>query len=108
VNAIVNTAGHPSEEVPVGWRAQGAYISHRIAPDIPETISSNIAQPEQVEKGAPAAVTTGDLFHPVQAGRSVEGGKREQMKRERSTKAPGQAGRRFRIALMRVRSFRLA
>jgi len=82
VNAIVNTAEHPSKEVPVGWKAQGAYISHRIAPDITETISGNIVQREQMEKGASAPVTTGSLYRPIQAGRLVEGGQREEMKRE--------------------------
>ena len=82
VNAIVNTAEHPSKEVPVGWKAQGAYISHRIAPDITETISGNIVQREQMEKGASAPVTTGSLYRPIQAGRFVEGGQREEMKRE--------------------------
>jgi short-subunit dehydrogenase len=82
VDAIVNTAAHPSEEVPVGWKAQGACIAHRIAPDVTETISGNIVQREQMQKGAPAPVTTGSLYHSIQAGRLVEGGQREEMKRE--------------------------
>src|SRR3954466_14684118 len=82
VNAIVNTAEHPSKEVPVGWKAQGAYIAHRIAPDVTETISGNIVQREQMQKGAPAPVTTGSLYHPIQVGTLVEGSQREEMKRE--------------------------
>jgi len=82
VNAIVNTAARPSEEVPVGWKAQGAYIAHRIAPDMTKTVSGNIVQHEQMEKGSPARVTTGSLYRPIQAGRLVEGGQREEMKRQ--------------------------
>src|SRR5438067_13857359 len=45
-------------------------------------ISGNIVQREQMEKGASAPVTTGSLYRPIQAGRLVEGGQREEMKRQ--------------------------
>lgn len=81
VDAIVHNAAHPSAEAPVGWKAQGAYISHRISPDLTERITANIAH-QQMKKGASLPKTTGSLYHPMRKGRDVEGGVRKQMKAE--------------------------
>jgi short-subunit dehydrogenase len=82
VDVIVHASLYPREEVPVGWKARGAYWSHRIAPDLAERISANIAHKEQFEKGAPAPRTDGSLFQPMQSGRGIEGGVRARMERE--------------------------
>ena len=80
VDAIYHNASHPSAEVPVGWKAQGAYIAHRISPDLTERVTANIYHHQTMEKGAPAPRTTGALYHPMQSGRTVEGGVRAEMK----------------------------
>jgi short-subunit dehydrogenase len=82
VDVILRATIYPREEVPVGWKARGAYWSHRIAPDVAERISANIEHKEQFEKGAPAPTTDGNLFQPMQSGRGVEGGVRARMERE--------------------------
>jgi short-subunit dehydrogenase len=82
VDVIVAATVYPHEEVLVGWKARGAYWSHRIAPDVTERISANIADTEQFEKGAPTPNTDGTLFEPMQSGQGADGGVRARMERE--------------------------
>lgn len=82
VNAIVRSTLHPSEEIPVGWKAQGAVWSHWFAPDLTERFSADIAHDYQMEQAPPAPRTTGALYQPIEAGREVSGGVRERMERE--------------------------
>jgi short-subunit dehydrogenase len=82
VNAIVRAALYPSEEIPVGWKAQSAVWSHRLAPDITERVSANVAHHYQMEQAPPAPPSDGSLFKPMESGRDVSGGVRERMERE--------------------------
>jgi short-subunit dehydrogenase len=88
VNAIVYVSLHPKEELPVGWKARGSYISHRLFPDLTERISGNIAHKYQIETAPPAPPTKGTLYDPMQAGAGVEGGVRERMKQEAKEPKP--------------------
>ncbi len=87
VDAIVWVSLHPREEFPVGWKAQAATVSHRLAPDLTERISADIAHHQQIETAPPAPPTSGALHAPMPSSRGVEGGVRERMKREDA--APG-------------------
>lgn len=82
VDIVVRATVHPREEVPTGWKARGAYWSHRIAPDVTEHLSANIAHKAQFESAAPAPTTDGTLFQPMQSGQGVDGGVRQRMQRE--------------------------
>lgn len=82
VDIIVRATVHPREEVPTGWKARGAYWSHRIAPDVTEHVSANIAHKAQFESAPPAPRTDGALFRPMQSGQGVDGGVRQRMQRE--------------------------
>ena len=82
VNAIVRSTLHPSEEIPVGWKARSAVWSHWLAPDLTERFSADIAHDYQMEQAPPASRTTGALHQPIEMGREVSGGVRERMKRE--------------------------
>lgn len=82
VNAIVRAAVYPNEEIPVGWKAQSAVWSHRLAPDITERFSANVAHQYQMEQAPSAPPSDGSLLKPTESGREVSGGVRERMKRE--------------------------
>ena len=82
VNAIVRAAVYPNEEIPVGWKAQSAVWSHRLAPDITERFSANVAHQYLMEQAPSAPPSDGSLLKPMQSGREVSGGVRERMKRE--------------------------
>lgn len=82
VEAIVWVSLHPREELRVGWKAAGAYASHHIAPDITERISGNVSHKYQIETAPPAPSTSGSLYEPMKAGRTVDGGVRKRMEQE--------------------------
>ena len=82
VDVIVHAARRPREEVPAGWKAHAGYISHRLFPDLSESVSASVVHRVQMEKGAPAPPTSGTLHTPMQTGQGVEGGTRERMKQE--------------------------
>jgi short-subunit dehydrogenase len=79
--AIVWASVHPREELPVGWKAQGAVSAHNLFPDLTEVVAANIYHDAQM-RDAPAGVpdTTGSLYSPMEAGRGVDGGVRARMK----------------------------
>jgi short-subunit dehydrogenase len=82
VDGIVWASLHPREEVPVGWKAQSAYISHHLAPDLTERVSANVSHKMQIETAPPAPATSGTLHQPVQDGKTVDGGIRQRMEQE--------------------------
>lgn len=84
VDAIVWVSTHPREELPVGWKAKASYVSHRIAPDLTERLSADIAH-RQVMKGDSVPPTKGTLFNPMKSGDRADGGVRAQMLREDRT-----------------------
>jgi hypothetical protein len=90
VDAIVWVSMHPREEYAVGWKAKASYASHHILPDLTERMSANIAHRYQIETAPPAPPTSGTLYEPMEAGRTVEGGIRERMKREDEAREKGE------------------
>jgi short-subunit dehydrogenase len=82
VDVIVRASVYPREEVPAGWKARGAYWSHRIAPDVSERLSANIAHAEQFEKAGPAPSGSNAVHQPQAGGTGVDGGVRARMERE--------------------------
>lgn len=85
VNALVWTSLHPKEELPVGWKAQGAVTAHRLFPDLVERVSANVQRSELAE-GLPAPASSGALHQPMRGTGKVEGGVRERIKREDAAK----------------------
>ncbi|HEX8445460.1 MAG TPA: SDR family NAD(P)-dependent oxidoreductase [Sphingomonas sp.] len=82
VQAIVWVSVHPREELPVGWKAQGASTAHHLMPDLTEHIAANIAHDQQMVKGAPTPPTAGAIYRPMPGTTGVEGGIRARMKAE--------------------------
>jgi short-subunit dehydrogenase len=81
VEAIVAACADPREEQPVGWKAHGSRVSHRLLPDFAERVSATIADREAA-KGSPAPHTTGAIYAPIPEGTAVAGGVRERMRTE--------------------------
>jgi short-subunit dehydrogenase len=80
VDAIVWVSLHPRRELPVGWRARGARIGHRIFPSLTEQLAANIYQ-GQIDRAPPAPPSRGALHEPMQDTGTVDGGVRERMER---------------------------
>lgn len=81
VDAIVSACTDPQEQQPVGGKARGAKLSHRIFPDLTKRLSADLADAE-VHKGTRVADTTGAIYEPMAEGTGVSGGVRERMKQE--------------------------
>jgi short-subunit dehydrogenase len=81
VEALVRACTDPREEMPVGIKARGAEISHRLFPDLTERMSSNIAHRE-VERATPLPPHSGAIYRPDPATATVGGGIRARMKAE--------------------------
>jgi len=82
VDIIVRATVFPREEVPTGWKARGAYWSHRIAPDMAEHMAANIAHKAQFEQAPPAPATSGAVHQPMPGATGIDGGVRERMRQE--------------------------
>jgi short-subunit dehydrogenase len=81
VDAIVRISLHPRRELPVGWKARGARLGHRIFPSLSERITANIYQ-SQIDQAPPAPATSGALHAPMPHTGTIGGGARERMERE--------------------------
>ena len=82
VDAIVELCLDPHEELAVGWKAKASYGSHKVTPNLAERMSADVSHKWQIEDAPPAAATAGSIYEPMAAGRKVEGGVRERMRRE--------------------------
>lgn len=82
VNAIIFSSLHRKRELPVGWKARGSYISHRLFPHLTERISANIAHHSQMKKAPASPETSGSVFTPMEAGRNVDDDVRKRIKEE--------------------------
>ncbi|QTI79367.1 SDR family NAD(P)-dependent oxidoreductase [Roseomonas marmotae] len=82
VDAIVWAAIHPGREMPVGWKARGALLSHQIWPGLAERVAANIAHRAQMEDAPPAGDRPGSLHEPMAEGVGVGGTTRARMERE--------------------------
>lgn len=93
VDVIVRASVYPREEVPAGWKARAGYWSHRIAPDVAERVSANVAHAEQFGKGGPAPAASNAVHQPMAptpATTGVDGGIRARMEREDAARKAGQ------------------
>ena len=50
---------YPNEEIPMGWKAKSAVWAHRLAPDITERFSANVAHQYQMEQSVLAPLSDG-------------------------------------------------
>lgn len=81
VDAIVKACTQPKEEQPVGWKAQGSNISHRMFANFSEFVTAKLAD-HSVHKAMLAPPTQGAIYQPMSNTTTVNGGIRERMKRE--------------------------
>lgn len=72
--AVIWVSLHPRRELPVGWKAFGAYVGHNLLPGITERIAAGVEHEIQIEDAPPAPPSQGNLYAPMPAGRSVDGG----------------------------------
>jgi len=93
VDIIVRASVYPREEVLTGWKARGAYWSHRIAPDATERLAADIAHKAQYETSPPAPATSGALHQPMPGATGIDGGVRERMRQEDAARAAQEAKR---------------
>ena len=84
VNATIRASLRPRKELPVGWKARGAWISHHLFPHLTERLSANIIHKYQIKNAPPAPPTSGATFQPMQEGRDVSDGVRERMDKEKN------------------------
>lgn len=82
VDAVVWAAIHPVQEYAVGWKAEGAVLGDRIWPGLAERIGADVVRRAQIETAPPAPPTSGNLFTPMAAGTTVEGGARARMRQD--------------------------
>ncbi|AHM58671.1 short-chain dehydrogenase/reductase SDR [Flammeovirgaceae bacterium 311] len=80
VNATIRASLRRKNELPVGWKAKGAWISHRWFPRFTERLSANIIHRYQIKNAPPLPPTSGALHEPMEEGRGVDDGVRERMK----------------------------
>jgi short-subunit dehydrogenase len=83
VNAVIRASLHRKNELPVGWKAKAAWMSHRLFPRFTERMSANIVHKYQVENAPPAPPTPGSVHMPMEEGRGVDDGVRERIKKEK-------------------------
>lgn len=87
VDAIVWASIHPSKEVAVGWKAEGAVISHQLLPGLIEDLTGSLVHREQIEDAPAAPPTSGSLLEPMASGTTVEGDARQRIKAENQSGA---------------------
>ncbi len=82
VNATIRASLRGRHEKPVGWKAKGAWVSHRYFPRFTEWLSGNVIHKSQMRNAAPGPNTSGAAFEPMQTGRGVDDGVRQRMHEE--------------------------
>jgi short-subunit dehydrogenase len=83
VNAVIRKSLRPKREVAVATKGKLTKFFHRLAPRLTERMSANIVHRYQIKTAPPAPDTPGSLYKPVEAGRQVDGGVEERMKKEK-------------------------
>ncbi|GGY27192.1 SDR family NAD(P)-dependent oxidoreductase [Pseudoduganella albidiflava] len=92
VDAIVWVSVHPREELAVGWKAKAAYAGARLAPDLAERFSANVAHHYQYETAPPASATAGAVHRLMPGSTGIDGGHRERIERENEERAAARRG----------------
>jgi short-subunit dehydrogenase len=83
VNATIRASLRRKNELPVGWKAKGAWISHHLFPRTTERMSANIIHKYQIKNAPPAPTTSGSAYNAMETGRGVDDGVRQRMKAEK-------------------------
>jgi short-subunit dehydrogenase len=87
VDIIVDATINPRKEVLTGWKAQGAYWSHRLAPHLTDRVAADIAHQAQFENSPPTPLSSGSVHQPQPGPLGVDGGVRERMRQEDAARA---------------------
>jgi short-subunit dehydrogenase len=83
VNAILRSSLRPRQELPVGWKARGAYAFHHVFPHFTERLSATIAHRYQIKTAPPAPATKGALYDPMLSGKGIDDDVRQRIKQEK-------------------------
>jgi short-subunit dehydrogenase len=86
VNATIRACLRRRNELPVGWKANGAWLSHRVFPRMTERLSANIIHRYQIVHAPPAPPGPGAVHEPMEAGRGVSDGVRQRIREEKRQK----------------------
>lgn len=81
IDAIIEACKNPESKIPVGYKATGSNIFHRIFPGWAEQFSSKVAKKES-DKAFLTPHTTGSIYEPMPQYTGVEGGIRARMEIE--------------------------
>jgi short-subunit dehydrogenase len=87
VNAIIWSALHHPQEVPVGWKATFSYIFHHLMPHFSERFTANVAHKYQIVDAPPSPLTEGSIYQPMATGTGVDDGVRARMDKEQKEMA---------------------
>ncbi len=93
-DAIVWMTIHPQKEIAVGWKAGFGVVGAQLFPGLATRVAADLEHSAQYTTAPPAAPTAGNLYQPVAAGTTVEGGTRARMQREDRARANSRAERR--------------
>lgn len=72
VTSILHASVNNKRDVPVGWKARLAVVSHRMFPRLTEHYAAKLARKYQYKAGPPKPASSGNLFHPMQEGAGTE------------------------------------
>jgi short-subunit dehydrogenase len=79
VHAIVAATVKPRPEINVGYKANMAAASHRIARRATENINGSVFNKAMIEDSAPAERTAGSLYEPMAEGTTIDGNVRQRL-----------------------------
>jgi len=79
VNAIVKATVRPKPEINVGYKANMAAASHRVARRLTENINGRVFHKVMIEDSPPAEQTAGSLYEPMDEGTTVDGKVRQRL-----------------------------
>jgi hypothetical protein len=79
VNAIVAATVRPKPEINVGYKANAAVISHRIAPRFTENVTGSAFHKATIEDSPPTGKTAGSLYEPMENGQGVDADVRKRL-----------------------------
>jgi short-subunit dehydrogenase len=93
VAAIVRATDRPKKEINVGYKANGAVASGRVARGLTHSMVGGVIHGAQMEKAPPAGNTAGALHRPMSDGTGVDGGVRQRMAAEDRAREDGEQRR---------------
>lgn len=79
VDAIINAALKPGEELPVGWKTKAAKMTRHLLPDLVERLCAGLAPTYRIYE---APHTAGAIYAPMLPEHGADNGVRARMKRD--------------------------